>query len=342
MTAITTSLLAGALSLSLARKPALATDSEAHEDERPITIGVIGDMPYSAPQVAAFQGFMNAMSSDPAFRLTVQLGDIKPGGTACADDYIKGIRDALNSYSGALVYTPGDNEWTDCHHSPTEPRNPVERLGFLRAKFFFAPGMTLGVRPRRVLTQGRDAAFAAFVENQAWMEEKTMFAVLNVPGSNNDLDPWRNGVGSAAEQQQEFDTRLAADLAWLDRVFALAGENHAHAVVLGMQADMWDPAAGTAGLTGYGEIVKRLASRVLEFGRPVLLLEGDSHNFKVDDPLAHGDPAHGVTTPVPNLTRIVVEGGPDHFPLEYLRLTIDTRCPTAPFSWERIRPAVAP
>ena len=66
-------------------------------------------------------------------------------------------------------------------------------------------------------------------------------------------------------------------------------------------------------LTGYGQIVKRLASRVLEFGRPVLLLEGDSHDFKVDDPLAHGDPAYGVRTPVPNLTRIVVEGGPDQW-----------------------------
>ena len=81
--------------------------------------------------------------------------------------------------------------------------------------------------------------------------------------------------------------------------------------------------------------------RVLQFGLPVLLLEGDSHDFRVDNPLAAGDPDHGVTTPVPNLTRIVVQGGADHFPLEYLRLTIDTRHP-APFSWKRIVPALAP
>jgi hypothetical protein len=100
--------------------------------------------------------------------------------------------------------------------------------------------------------------------------------------------------------------------------------------------------AGTAGLTGFGEFIQRLASRVLEFGTPVLLLEGDSHDFKVENPLANGDPAHGVMTPVPNLTRIVVQGGPDHFPLEYLRVTIDTRRKAAPFSWERVSPAVAP
>jgi hypothetical protein len=312
-----------------------------------LTLAVYGDSPYGTSvgdqtQVNATPAFINTINADSKVDLVLHVGDIHSGTGHCLASYDQTVAGLWQAFKDPLVYTPGDNEWTDCHHSPTDPRNPVERLGFLRAEFFFAPGTTLGIQPRRVLTQGRDADFAAFVENQAWMEEKTMFAVVNVPGSNNDLERWRNGVGSAAEQQQEFDTRLAADLAWLDRVFALAGENHARAVVLGMQADMWDPAAGTAGLTGYGEIVKRLASRVLEFGRPVLLLEGDSHDFKVDDPLAHGDPARGVRTPVPNLTRIVVEGGPDNFPLEYLRLTIDTRCRTAPFSWQRIRPVVAP
>ena len=81
---------------------------------------------------------------------------------------------------------------------------------------------------------------------------------------------------------------------------------------------------------------------MLEFGHPVLLLEGDSHDFKVDNPLASGDPAHGVTTPVPNLTRIVVQGGSAHFPLEYLRVTIDPRQKSSPFSWERVSPTLAP
>jgi len=60
------------------------------------------------------------------------------------------------------------------------------------------------------------------------------------------------------------------------------------------------------------------------------------------NPLASGDPAHGVTTPVPNLTRIVVQGGSGHFPLEYLRVTIDPRQKSSPFSWERVSPTLAP
>jgi len=337
--------LIGALILGVASLGAAAWSSEGAaipSAARALTIGVVGDMPYSTQQFAAFQGFLNAMSADRSFQLVVHLGDIKSGSTACTDAYIKGIRDALNSYAGAFVYTPGDNEWTDCHRNAADPKNPAERLGFLRAKFFYNPSMTLGNRPRPVLSQGRHAAFSAFVENQAWMDAKTVFAVINLPGSNNDLDPWTNNVGTPSEQQEEFDSRLTADLEWLDEVFDLAEQNHARAVVLGIQADMWDPAAGAAELTGFDQIVQRLAARVLAFGAPVLLLNGDSHNFKVDNPLASGDPAHGVTTPVPNLTRVTVQGGADHFPLEYLRLRIDTRQKTAPFSWERVVPTLAP
>ena len=66
--------------------------------------------------------------------------------------------------------------------------------------------------------------------------------------------------------------RLAADLAWLDQIFTLANDSQARAVVLGMQADMWDPAAGAAELTGYDPIVQKLAEALgaeLAASRPI-------------------------------------------------------------------------
>jgi len=318
------------------------TAAPAENDDdgaRPVTIGVVGDMPYTTQQQTAFQAFIDAMSADTSFRLLVHLGDIKSGSSACTDGYITGIRNQFNTYAGALVYTPGDNEWTDCHRNASQPKNPVERLNFLRAQFFSQPGRTLGGESVQVLTQAsKSSAFPTFVENQAWVTSKVVFGVVNLPGSNNDLDPWTNGVGTPAQQQEEFASRLAADLEWLDAIFALADESHARAVVIGIQADMWDPAAGAAELTGYNQIIQKLAFLVRQFGKPVLLLNGDSHNFLVDNPLAAGDPAHGVTDPVPNLTRIIVQGGSDHFPLQYLRLTIDPRPSHPTFSWERVTP----
>src|SRR5262245_6391791 len=145
-----------------------ARNAPADDDQhaaRPFTIGVIGDMPYTAQQQAAFQQFIDAMSADTSFRLVLHLGDIKSGSTACTDAYIMGIRNMLNTYVGALVYTPGDNEWTDCHRNSVTPKNPVERLNFLRAQFFAPPGTTLGQQPRQVLSQDSAPVFSAYVEN---------------------------------------------------------------------------------------------------------------------------------------------------------------------------------
>ena len=91
---------------------------------------------------------------------------------------------------------------------------------------------------------------------------------------------------------------------WLERAFAVAAQQSAAAVVIIMQADMWDGSP----LNGFDSTVQKIAASTLAFGKPVLLVEGDSHVYKTDNPLAAGDPVHGVTTPVPNLTRVVVQG----------------------------------
>ena len=96
-----------------------------------------------------------------------------------------------------------------------------------------------------------------------------------------------------------------------------------------MQADMWDTSGQVSGLT---PIVQLIAERARAFDGGVLLLQGDSHRFLVDNPLAAGDRVHRVPYAVPNLTRIVVEG---ETASEWLRLTIDPRAEQL-FAWERV------
>jgi len=110
-------------------------------------------------------------------------------------------------------------------------------------------------------------------------------------------------------------------------------------VLIGLQADMWDPAAlgGGDGLGGYTSFVKKLADLAVHFGRPVLLINGDSHLFGVDHPLADPLSPNGMihnTQAVPNLTRITVQGSTNK-PREWLRLTIDPHSPGI-FSWENV------
>jgi hypothetical protein len=282
----------------------------------PFTLAVIGDTPYGAAQLAAFPNDIADINADPDVRTVIHLGDIKNGSSRCSDDYFEQIRSDFAGFEDPLVYTPGDNEWTDCHRASNGGYLPTERLAKIRELFF--SDRLHGVARQR----------SPFIENQRFTQADTVFVTLNIPGSDNDRVPW---FGAAETQQQkdaqarEVRTRTAADLTWLDAAFQQAEDQDAAAVVIGEQADMWDPEAAAAGqLSGYDPFKAALSEHAREFGRPVLLLEGDSHHYLTDHPLADA----------PNVTRIVVQGS-DSAPHEWLRLHVDPKAPGV-FSWENV------
>src|SRR5437867_171016 len=85
------------------------------EPADPATLAIIGDTPYSAAQIANFPNDVQAINDDPAVTRVVHLGDIKSGSTQCTNAYFASIRQRFDAFADPLVYTPGDNEWTDCH-----------------------------------------------------------------------------------------------------------------------------------------------------------------------------------------------------------------------------------
>ena len=328
----------------LAATFAAATQAFASGDKT-TTYAIIGDTPYGADQVANFPNDVAAINADPQVSLVVHLGDIKNGSTTCPTSYFDLIRGDFDAFEDPFVYTPGDNEWTDCHRANNgayQPAGPAvsdpasvallgpnakgqpSRLDEVRRVFFPTPGLTLGKHPRAVEHQA-----APYVENVSWLDARSQFGAVDVPGSNNDSAPWFG----AAETQELKNTQAAevagrtkADLDWLQHIFDAADAHNAKRVVIGIQADMWDPAitGDPASYSAFTSFVQRLAKLAREFDRPVLLLNGDSHVFTDDRPLA--DPSHpenrsiyGVTRPVKNLRRITVNGSgtPCH---EYLRL----------------------
>jgi hypothetical protein len=173
-----------------------------------------------------------------------------------------------------------------------------------------------------------------------------LFVSINLPGgSNNDTDVWFGAAMPSPAQVNEVATRTAADLRWLASAFERAHAHDVSAIVIDLQADMWDPEKGAAHQSGYEPFVAQIASSTLALGKPVLLLNGDSHVYRSDNPLAASDPLNYMHPgyDVPNFHRIVVHGST--FPLEYLKLTIDlaANAPASdtafgPFSWTRITP----
>jgi len=306
----------------------------------PFTFAVIGDMPYGPAKRDSMPMLIDLINSDPKVDAVIHLGDIKAGSkTPCTDAYFADIRSLFDTFKDPLIYTPGDNEWTDCHQAGKSNGlyTPTERLAAVRALFFPVPGQTLGGRKMQLLTQADDPANSAYVENAMFVQSRVVFATANITGSNNDLAPWGSPLPADAaswpSQAAEYAARARANAAWIDEAFDLAASTDAAGVVLAFQADMWDPAEPT--LSGFDALVQQIGTRAAAFGKPVLLLEGDSHVFKTDNPLANGDPLHAVTTPVPNFTRMVVQGSTTTKLSEWNRLHIDPAA-TPPFSLTRV------
>src|SRR5258705_6512959 len=172
-----------------------------------------------------------------------------------------------------------------------------------------------------------------------WTHTQIVFVTLNITGSNNDNVSWGPLPANASDypsQAQERATRAQANAAWIARAFETANRTQAAGIVILSQADMWDPTEPT--LTGFDALVAQIGDLARDFGGPVLMLEGDSHVFKTDNPYSTASPLHGLhpATPVAdNVTRIVVEGS-DAGRTEYVRLSLDPAAKKAVFSWERV------
>jgi hypothetical protein len=347
-----TLLAAGVVSVS----PVMASggNTDAVNDATPITIAVFGDWPYNQNLLDHAPLLINSVNAHPEVSLVMHVGDIHAGSMACTSaDILPPIPTSnpgwnqkvyywFQQFNAPVVYTPGDNEWTDCHKSKEmSSGDPLKELASVRGLFFAKPGRTLGRQEKDVRSQAQNVGLAhptdaQFVENVLWEESKVVFVTLNIPGSNNDTLPWTGIFANPSAQAQEVAERDAANLRWLQGAFDLANKTHARAVVIGIQADMWDPTA-MGELSAYTPFVQALADLTLRYGRPVLLLNGDSHVYGSERPLADPRSATGLihgTPAVPNLTRITVQGSTTA-PAEWLRLTIDPRTPDV-FSWVNI------
>lgn len=241
----------------------------------------IGDMPYSIPKdyekVDRLIGAINA--AKPAF--TIHVGDIKSGSTHCSDEIIKKAYDQLQTLEGALIYTPGDNEWTDCHRANNGKYDPLERLAHLRKLFFANPSKSIGKAPMAVESQATVMAdkYATYVENARFVKNGVLFVTVHVVGSNNNLEPRDRKAAN------EFFDRNEANVAWLNAAFKKAKDENLKAVVISAQANLYDikqDAPSIPSASGFIDTIKAIEAGSKLFDRPILYVHGDEHRFVID------------------------------------------------------------
>jgi hypothetical protein len=356
------------------------------------TMAVYGDSPYGNDNVTPRDTwqldhtpqFVDQINADPDVSLVTHVGDIHSGQGHCSLEFDQAVAADWTAFADPLVYTPGDNEWADCHKTGEGKQDPMTNLGYVRDTFFPVAGATLGSGHLDVTSQANafDPAHpddAQFVENVMFEKKGVMFVTLNIPGgSNNDADPWFGAAETptqTAARNLERQQRTDADLRWLDQAFSVATQAGDKSVVIIEQADMWDTADTAAHETNYNPFIQSIADHTVAFAKPVLMLMGDSHLYRSDNPLRNDsscvvESGPATTVPcaptadawdrhpstasftAPNVSddlfhRVVVHGSTT--PLQWLKLTINANVtnPTTdhsfgPFTWQRINTGLQP
>lgn len=294
---------------------------------------VIGDVPYGADQIAKFPAWVQEINAaDPEF--TVHVGDIKNGSTVCSDDYITSIRTVFDTFANPFIYTPGDNEWTDCHRPNNGGYNPLERLAFVKSTFYPTPGRTLGGTTRKVTADTAEG----YPENVQWREDRVSLAAVHVVGSNDGTLPWTGATAPNAAQLAEESARMESALSTVRDAFADARRRQDRAVAIFLQADMFDPtyAASFADVSAFKPLVQLLIDESSSFAGETYLFNGDSHVYNDDRPLAAGSKwlsLYGVQGSS-NLTRVTVDGSNNN--TDWLEVTVGRDKDEPVLSWKRV------
>lgn len=281
----------------------------AGDDDSGYAIGLWGDLPYNDFQ--ALNGVPNLIADMNNQRLafTVHDGDLKGGNsvansttvTTCGDGLYTQALGYFNALKAPAVFTPGDNDWTDCDRPSNGGFNSLERLSHERQVFFSTP-FSLGQRKMRQEVQtaplclGLDPngqnTFVPCSENRRWTVGGVTYATLNIQGSCNNLC-------DTAPDPAEFAARNAANITWMQETFDIAAVKNSAAIMFVTQGNPgWDLTDGTraplrdpktlaeaiAETDGYQEFLRALRDEVIAFRRPVSYVHGDSHYFRVDKP----------------------------------------------------------
>lgn len=261
----------------------------------PLRFFAVGDLPYTPSEMTGLQTLFAAAAGKTPF--VIHVGDIKGGSEPCTDDNLRQIAALFRAQPVPVVYTPGDNEWTDCHRERAGGLNPLDRLERVRDIFYRDPGV-LRLQALGVAQPGKRGRDAALPEIYSFVKDGVIFVALHVVGSDNGYRPRQSSTIS------EFASREQANASALAHALDQARRRGTKVMVILCQADPMfeDPVS----LPGFLSFRRGLVQLMADFPGQVLLIHGDTHIARHDRPLI--DPRTG--QPFTRFVRAEVPGSP--------------------------------
>jgi len=244
---------------------------------------VFGDLQDSSSEGRLRDAVLIERINDMAPAFSVYVGDIKEGGSACTDEVFATMREVFDRHERPLIFTPGDNEWTDCWRETAGSYDATERKNAV-VSLFTAPGESIGQQTLQLEQQ------AGQRENARWRWNDVVFATLHMTGSNNNLQQRDDAIA-------EHQARDALNAVWLDETVEAASD--AAGLFLFIHANpkwnarWWEP-------TGFDRFREQLAEVAVRYPGPIVVAHGDTHTFRIDTPFAAA----------PRMTRVEVFGPP--------------------------------
>lgn len=242
---------------------------------KPSQFLVYGDMPYShidADMLRKPSGLLYQAVQKTPHDFIAHVGDIKSGAAPCTNAILKENYALISEISRQpFIYTPGDNDWTDCDRKSLTPRyDELERLKFIRSEF--ARSAVKLNHYERQTTQP---------ENQTWLHNNIRFITLHVVGTNNGRRQIL--LSNKKQARAQINIRDEHNVTWLTRNL----NPNLSAAVIFMQADIFVNPKYNKSCTenrqkkceGFKEYKALLNDIAKKYDFPILVSHGDTKAF---------------------------------------------------------------
>ena len=351
----------------------LVAFSGIYSNAQPFKIVLWGDLPYRGTRDDVFdptdEEQINGVSvgvhyaelrdsiNDSNAPFAFHAGDVKSGSQPCyTSKYFDRFEDLANSLNMPVFFTPGDNDWTDCHTDLESFRWTTQKhaLHYVRERFYSntddgSPilGSNTETWSTEVTTAKSDNYFDNYPELQRFIYNDIMFVVVHVVGGNNNRHttcfdwfasrscPWTLFLTDLCcfHARWEYNARNSKVNEFLRESFQVATGAGAKGVMVVGQAAIFEyngEVTNYANYEGFEDFWETLRDSTASFGKPVVYVHGSSHLFVDYTPIIDGLP--------PNLQALMVPGDES---IGWVEATINPD-ESPVFSFEHIDIATAP